>query len=589
MITDPSSRPRVRLLDPHTINQIAAGEVVERPAAVVKELVENSIDAGSTAIEVEITDAGRGRIRVADNGCGMDAEDLQSAMQRHATSKIVRLEDLQQAETLGFRGEAIPSIASVSRMRVSTGLGDGVRYTLDSEGGANEPIRTESGPRGTTITVEDLFYNTPARLRFLKTDATEMAQCVEVVSRLAMAHPTIRFTVRTGNGLVLQTSGQGDLLSTIIDIWGLEIARALAELDHYENGVRVRGFISPPHATKPSRNYQWLSVNSRPVRSRGLQTAVDVAYRSLTPERRYPIAVLMVDIDPSKVDMNVSPTKSDCKFASEPTVFDAVRHAIRHALLQHGMIPDAAGLARANEALASLHAQSPLGWLPTDVPLAAMPIDQMPLMQVEATSQPAPEGGAYRSLLDGVRVIGQLMNTFIIAENAQGMLIIDQHVAHERILYEWLIRERGKAGLEIQPLLTPETIHVNRMRSALIQERLDDLKALGFDLEPFGDEAFLVRTVPGVLRGKSGMKVLRDVIDEMVDGDGGGCLSPTRNDLWIMCSCKMAVKAGDPLSMAEMEKLIFDLAETENPYLCPHGRPITIVMAKTELLRKFKR
>lgn len=584
----PGLRPIVRLLDPHTVNQIAAGEVVERPSSVVKELVENAIDAGASWIEVRLLDYGRKLIEVADDGCGMDAATVALALQRHATSKINRVEDLNAVSTLGFRGEALPSIASVSRLTVSSGDSDGVRSMVQAEGGALTRPEALPGPTGTTISVEDLFYNTPARLKFLKSDATELSSCIEVVSKYAVTYPTIRFTLTHEGTSLLQTGGSGDLLSAVSDVWGRDVARALAGVDHFNGVVRVRGFVSPPHFTRPTRAYQWIVVNGRPVRSRTLQAALDQAFRSLTPEKRFPLALLVLDVDPARVDVNVSPTKSEVRFHSEGAVFDAIRRGVSQALLETGMVPHADGLAAAN---AAIGAQS---WSPTNVSgdsgagLFALSLEaQAPLSGAFGTLPASPPRGA--SFLEGLRVLGQVDETFIIAENQTSLLVIDQHVAHERVIYEMLTDTRGSVKVETQALLSPETLHLDRKSAELLQERLPELEAIGFQMEVFGGDSFIVRGVPALWRGRPPLQVLRDLADELTDGLGLGCLNTLRDDVYIMCSCKMAVKAGDPLGMAEMERLITDLAKTENPYLCPHGRPITIVMPKHDLYRRFKR
>lgn len=282
------SRRPIRLLDPHTVNQIAAGEVVERPASALKELVENALDAGATQVDVEVQGAGTRLIQVSDNGCGMDRESAETALLRHATSKITSVDDLMSVLTLGFRGEALPSIASVSRMTLSTGQKDGLRTQFVVDGGQKSELRSISGPQGTTIRVEDLFYNTPARLKFLKSDATELALCVEVVSKAALARPDVRFILKSENSILLQTSGTGDLHTTLSEIWGRDTARVMIPVDLFGGSARVRGFVSPPHFTKPTRSQQWLFVNGRPMKSRSLTAALDQACRSLTPEKRYP-------------------------------------------------------------------------------------------------------------------------------------------------------------------------------------------------------------------------------------------------------------------------------------------------------------
>ena len=599
MIVQPA---KIRLLDPHTINQIAAGEVVERPASVVKELVENALDAGSTRIEIELVSSGKTLIRVSDNGSGMTPEDAVAALQRHATSKITSVDDLADVSSLGFRGEAVPSIASVSKMTLSTAIADGARTEIQIEGGKVTGPRTVSGPKGTTISVEDLFYNTPARLKFLKSDSTELGAILEILSKYGIGYPNVAFHVTHNGQEALRTSGSGVLLDAIADIWGRDYARALAEVDAVAAGIAIRGFVSPPHLTRPTRAYQYLYVNQRPVRSRTLGAALDQAYRDLTPERRFPMVALLLEITPDRVDVNVSPTKSEVKFQHEGQAFDAIRYSIRESLMQHGMMPSANSISAANEAL-TLANQPTLGAMNREVFATTSARDQFdastfaqsPLSLSPVESQGRASLGSanarfpFADLLEGLRVIGQAMNTFILAETNRGIVIIDQHVAHERVIYEYLCGLKGHSAIEKQPLLTPETLHLDRRASVLLNERLEELRNVGFELEPFGGESFLIRAVPAAIRGKSATKVLRDMIDELVDAAVARRLAPTREQIWITSSCKMAVKAGDPLSTAEMEKLILDLAETENPYMCPHGRPITLTLTTDDLLRKFKR
>lgn len=577
--------PEIRLLDPHTINQIAAGEVVERPAAAVKEMVENALDAGATQVLVELEDAGRRLIRVMDNGCGMTPDQARLALQRHATSKIRRVEDLSQVVSFGFRGEAMPSIASVSRMTLTTGVEDGLRTRFQIEDGEIHEPESVSGPKGTDIEVRDLFANTPARLKFLKTDATEVGAVVEVVGKYALSRPDVRITLRHGAMVLLQTSGSGDLQTAVSEVWGRDVARALVPIDLFAGPARVRGLISPPHFTKPTRSMQWVFVNDRPVRSKTLTAALDQACRSITPERRYPVAVLFLDVDPSRVDVNVSPTKSEVKFHQEGAVFDALRRAVKSALMESGMIPTADGLAAATSALREAYGlpAEPI----TDLSIAA----QQPLALDDPTAPPPWTGSTTTlpDLLEGLKILGQADKTFIIAENDHAVLIIDQHVAHERVLYEMLLRTRGAGAIEVQPLLTPETMHFDRRTVELVTPKLGELAELGFQMEPFGGDSFLVRSVPALSRGRKPIHLLRDIVDEIAGGQVAGCVVPARDEVYILCSCKMAVKAGDPLSHAEMERLVQDLGRTENPYFCPHGRPITIMMPKTDLRRRFKR
>lgn len=589
------SRPAIRLLDNHTVNQIAAGEVVERPASAVKELVENALDAGATQITVRLEDAGRTLIEVADNGVGMDSESARLALLRHATSKIATAADLNRIVSYGFRGEALPSIASVSTMTLSTSSDpDGARAVLRVDGGAISETAYEPGPRGTTVRVEGLFAAVPARLKFLKTDATELNQCVEAVSRFAVLRPDVAFRVEHHGTALLRTTGSGDPLAALAEVWSPELAGALVPISASNGYATVTGYVSPPHLTKPTRAMQWVYVNGRVVRSRTLTAALDHAYRSLTPDRRYPVAVLSLDIDPAELDVNVSPTKSEVKFHREGGVFDAVRRGVKDALLSHGMVPSLAGVQAANEALAQYAQPHLADWpgRPSALSVAAQaPVADTGFARVGGEDGAAGEatGTTLPDLLDGLRILGQVDHTFILAENRHSILVVDQHVAHERILYEMLCNTRGGTAVERQHLLEPATIPVGRRVAALVIEHSADFAAMGFEVEPFGPDSLLVRTVPALGRGRAALEVLQDLLDELADGAGQTNWTPTRDDVYIMCSCKMAIKAGDPLGHAEMQKLIEDLAQTENPYLCPHGRPITITWPKGDIRRRFKR
>jgi DNA mismatch repair protein MutL len=598
----------VRLLDPHTVNQIAAGEVVERPASVVKELVENALDAGATRIQIDLVDSGKTLIRVTDNGTGMSLKDAESALQRHATSKITSVDDLQEVKTLGFRGEALPSIASVSRMSLSTAPEDGLRTVLRVEGSEILKPAGAAGPKGTEIEVADLFYNTPARLKFLKSDSTELGQAMDHISRYAIAYPHVSFTLTHNNQMAIQTTGSGNMLEAISDVWGREVARAMAQVSFQAAGMSLTGFVSPPQMTKPTRAYQFLFVNGRPVRTRTLTAAVDQAFRDLTPDKRFPLLVLLIEIDPWRVDVNVSPTKSEVKFQQEGQAFDAIRLSLKNALMEHGMMPTAESIAAANEALRQVSGTPAMDMSATWQQYQAAMAAQAPLVvdhrvpersdvsdfsvpTTQSTWSPEPKASSlpFVSLLDGLRIIGQSMNTFIIAETNHGLVIIDQHVAHERILYEYLCGLKGPTAIEKQALLVPQTLNLDRRSAVLLKDRLHEITAVGFELEPFGGESYVIRAVPAAIKGKDPVKILTDLVDELVEASVTRRLVPTREQIWITSSCKMAVKAGDPLSHAEMEKLIYDLATTENPYLCPHGRPITITLSRDALLRMFKR
>jgi DNA mismatch repair protein MutL len=629
MRTRPERRP-IRTLDEQLVNRIAAGEVVERPAAALKELIENSIDAGAMRIEIEAEMGGRRLIRVRDDGIGMTRTDALNALQRHATSKIASDADLTRIATLGFRGEALPSIASVSRMEILTrAFEEDTGTHIVVEGGEVKTVEEVGAPIGTTVTVRDLFYNVPARLKFLKSVPTELGHIIETVTRYAFAYPDVSFRLVHERQELIFTPGNGDLLTAAASIWGRETVQGMVQVDYERDGIRVWGLIAPPHQTRPTRQHQYFFVNLRPVRNKTLTAALDEAYKTLTPEKRYPACILLVGIDPRQVDVNVHPAKIEVRFQREQAVFEAVVNAIRAALLQHGMIPSAlppsesrgqaitparppdtetihqilmqrAGLAPAEAvgtpAPPETHAHA--GETPAlpEMPAGVDPFvsathavalaDETPLLletePLQTTHLP------FAHLLDDLYILGQVSNTYIVASTRQGLVLIDQHVAHERVLYEQLCYKRGALPIPKQHLLTPETLQLSRRDALLLHEKLPELEAIGFELEPFGADAYLIRAVPAALKGDP-VQTLRDIVDELVELSVSKRLPVAREQIWITTACKLAVKAGDPLSMPEMRKLIEDLARTENPYLCPHGRPITIILTWQEIERKFKR
>ncbi|MEO7454185.1 MAG: DNA mismatch repair endonuclease MutL [Fimbriimonadales bacterium] len=569
---------KVALLDSHTVNQIAAGEVVERPSSVVKELIENAIDAGATRIEIRIEEAGRALIAVSDNGSGMGFDDAETALQRHATSKIKSAADLLRVTSLGFRGEAVPSIASVSRMTITTGTGSEGRIRLQVDFGKLAERDMVAGPRGTDIEVRELFGNTPARLKFLKSDNSESAAISEVVSRYATAHPEVAISLKFGSQQSISTPGTGDILDSLAQVWGMDFARALAEIDLTTHGVRIQGFVAPPHVNKPGRSHQLFYVNGRPVRSKTLYASVDAAYRSLTPERRYAAVALQISIDPADIDVNVSPTKSEVKFQREGAVFDAVRVAVKGGLIDHGLMPSA------EHAFVS----SAMGDAPSSMTLPTEAVADLFRELAPAPLEPG-ERFPFGDLLDDLRILGQVMKTFIVCSTRRGIAIVDQHVAHERVLYEYICGLKGGGPVETQRLLSPEAAEFDKATALALTERMDDLAAAGFDVSPFGTQAFLIRAVPAAAKGKDCVALLKEIGAGLVETEGRVRPETLREKLWITSACRMAVKAGDPLSVAEMEHLLRELASTENPYMCPHGRPITITLTAEELLRRFKR
>ncbi len=624
---------KVEILDENTANQIAAGEVVERPAAAVKELVENALDAGARQILVELEEGGKYLIRVTDDGSGMSREDAVLSLQRHATSKIRTVDDLFQITTMGFRGEALPSIASVSQMTITTkvaGDNEAAGVQIRCAGGLLEEVSEVGARTGTSITVENLFYNVPARLKFLKTSSTELTHIVELMQRFALARPEVAFRLMHGSGEVFAAPGTGSAMDACVHVFGRETARHLVPLDYDGAGLQVTGFISTPSALKSSRSAQHTFVNTRHVRNKAVTRALDEAYKSVQTLHgtRYPAAVVMVQIDPAQVDVNVSPTKTEVRFTREGDIYAAVYKAVQEALMAGGLVPtltqklsSPAPSSRQepeeHPALLSVPPR-PAGNTrqePRDttafheavIERARQPFDDDPF---EGTIfQPAPvpvapapslsaNGGDYRQHnLDSLRVLAQTRNMYILAQTDTALVLIDQHIAHERVLYEQLRAgaEGGGAGVPTQRLMLPFTLEVSKREALVVENRLEDLRRAGFDLEPFGGDSFVVRSVPASVAQKhlksqgSPEEVLREIIEELVEKTVSRRLLLPAEEVLITASCKMAVKAGDPLSFDEMNALVSDLLKSENPYTCPHGRPIIIELPNGDLDRKFGR
>ncbi len=634
---------RIVLLDENTANRIAAGEVVERPASAVKELVENAIDSGATQIVISLEEGGKTRIRVSDNGCGMTRTDAILALQRHATSKIKTADDLFAIETLGFRGEALPSIASVSRFVLTTKPSDEEDGTcLTVEGGDLVESAAVAVADGTTIEVADLFFNTPARLKFLKSTPTEVSRTMEVVGQLAVAYPAVAFRLRQGNSESFASPGIGEPLAALAALWGREIARKLIPIRYEAQGLEVSGFIATPDVSRPGRSHELFYVNRRPIKSRLLSHALEEAFRALTPDARYPIAAIFVQISPDMVDVNVHPTKTEVKFTRDGELHHAVSQAVKSALLAYGIVPTArlqsvtppvappstpqtsldlskfpretetAGVsAPPQQESESNYREAFEAFAPFEHGLAGIlspsaaaetairaveplePCEQTGEVRTDSrTEEPLAERQRPRPFAEQLRdfrVLGQARDTYIIALTPAGIAVIDQHVAHERVLYERLTVKRFSNGIPVQRLVMPLTLNLSRRESLLLLEHLPAFAAAGWEIEAFGGESFVVRSIPAVLVKKPYEQILRDMMDELVHQTISRRLLVQQDHVTITNACKMAVKAGDPLTIEEMQGLLEQLAETENPYLCPHGRPIVVMIPFTELDKQFKR
>ncbi len=595
----------IHVLPDQLASQIAAGEVVERPASVVKELVENAIDAGATAITVEVRGGGRDLIQVADNGAGIPAAEIETAFLRHATSKLTTADDLWAIRTLGFRGEALASIAAVSRATVvsrATGQTTGVRLVL--EGGQSVARETVGAPAGTVIAVENLFYNVPARLKFLKSVTTEKRLIDEFVTRYALAYPGIRFRLSHDGRVTFQTTGSGATADVLLAAYGPDTTRQLIEVQLSEaeeanagaggrRSALVHGYISDPALTWAGRNHILLFVNGRAIRDPRLTFAVIQAYHTLLPGGRYPLALLFVGLPPEEVDVNVHPTKVEVRFRDEGAVFGAVQRAVRRTLLQ---TTPARGIG---------------GW-PTNGPAAAgwgsfrpaedgrgLPANQLDIPWQLRGPGPEPiEGGdmAEAPELPGtavarlpiMRVIGQVGAAYIITEGPDGLYLIDQHAAHERVLYEQFLAQRRGIHVASQGLVAAATVYMSPSQSRLIEENLPLLTELGFEIESFGPNAFRVRAVPAILSRSDPAEAVAAVVADLENETTP--LKTQTEALVIKRVCKTAaVKAGQVLSRVEMEELITQLEACNIPHTCPHGRPTLIHLSAATLARQFGR
>ena len=575
----------IRVLDREMVARIAAGEVVERPASVVKELVENSLDAGAGRISVETSGGGVGMIRVTDDGSGIPAGELETAFQRHATSKIGTPEDLEAISTLGFRGEALPSIAAVSRIEVVTCTGDEAAgsYLALKEG---NPVESGSRgrARGTTVTVRDLLRSVPARLKFLKSSSTENSHIAAVISQYALAYPEIGFTLTVEGRTTIRTPGTGRLSDAVTEIYGAETAGNMIDLGGNESGwsgggtgpaVRVGGMAGSPGISRASRNYLSFFVNRRWITSRTLSYAVEEAYHGMLMQGRHPVAVIYITVPPGEVDVNIHPTKTEVRFRDERPVFSAVQKAVRRAVLEGAPVPSVEEI---TAAYSGADATAQTLFQPSR-PAKAQPVSH--------PSRPLDTGEQFTPLqsLPALRLVGQVAGTYIIAEGPEGIYIIDQHAAHERILFEQIREQRLASRVDIQGMLEPVTLEVSPGQDEVLRDRYTDLAEFGFSLEPFGERSYLVRAVPVLLHEKDWQAVLRELLDSLAAEKSGDW----RETVAISFSCHGAIKAGQSLSEDEMRELLRQLEKTAAPNTCPHGRPTIIRLGTGQLEREFRR
>lgn len=561
---------RIAILDEVTVGQIAAGEVIERPASVVKELLENSLDAGATHIEVVCEEGGCRQITVADDGCGMDAEDAVLALQPHATSKIRTVRDLPHLRTFGFRGEALASIAAVSTLELVTrerGAECGVRLT--ARAGTITNLQEVGAPEGTRITVRHLFQNLPVRRRALRRPATEFGYISDCVGQYIVGFPQVAFCLRHNGETVLHHRGSHDRAQSVVSVFGAEVARQMIRVERTGGACAVEGFVSHPAFTRGTRAWQWFYVNGRPVRSRTLAHAVEQAYHTLLPVGRFPIVLLLFTLDSALVDVNVHPTKSEVRFFAEGELHRLAEQAIRQAL-QTAEWTAATGSA----------GKAPLA---QDAPSSA------PVAQESALFPPSLPAGEAAATPDIPQARAQIHNTYILAEGPQGLFIIDQHTAHERSLFEQLMSGRAEDLLRPMPLVVPLVVSLTTREANAVGENLEVLRGLGFALERFGRNAFLVRSVPAALGHADCDTLLRDTIEELLQEQAPHTLEKRREKVASLLACRSAVKAGQRLTLQEMQAIVRGLYELQSRFTCQHGRPTAILLSREELEKRFHR
>lgn len=661
--------PQIQVLDQITIDKIAAGEVIERPASIVKELVENSIDAKAASVTVEIQDGGISLIRVTDNGSGIEREDIRNAFLRHSTSKIRKVEDLAHIASLGFRGEALSSISAVTRTELITKTKEdtfGTRYVI--EGGVEQSLEDAGAPDGTTFLVRQLFYNVPARRKFLKTPMTEAGHVQDLLMRLALSHPEVAFTFINNGQTKMRTSGNGKLKDVIYSIYGREAAANLIELDYSMDGLVMKGYLGKPVITRGNRNFENYFVNGRYVKNAMLSKAIEDAYKDFLMQHKFPFVVIHFQVDGEKIDVNVHPTKMEMRFQRQQDVYNIVYEGVHRTLLEPELIPQVE--APAPKVISQPKSESPFLLKPKTAPqpmekkpeekeephdeayfmkkmkervlsyhqrnssaevskkeqifrpqaqaerikdalARAKEVEKQPQKQAEEQPELIRETPVYetkpvteekaeqlnlfeehllkREKKAEYKLIGQVFETYWLVEFENSLYIIDQHAAHERVLYERTLKEMKNREFTAQYLSPPIILSLSMQEAQVLNENMDRFTRIGFEIEPFGGEEYAVRAIPDNLFGIAKKELLLEMLDNLADGISTSMTPELIDEKVASMSCKAAVKGNNRLSAQEADALIGELLLLENPYHCPHGRPTIIAMTQRELEKKFKR
>lgn len=578
----------IRLLSSEVSSQIAAGEVVERPASVVKELVENALDADAKNISISIEAAGRTLIEVADDGHGIPAAELELAASRHATSKLIQSEDLFHIQTLGFRGEALASIGSISHMTITSRVEsskEGARLRVD--GGISANVEKAGAPVGTAVRVENLFYNVPARLKFLKTDTTERRAIDALVTRYALAYPNVRFKVTDGKQATLQTAGDGDRRAILAALYGVDVARQMLEVMASEEGLALSGFISPTSLTRSNRREITFFINGRWVQDVSLNSALLQAYHTLLMVGRYPLSALFLEIAPEDVDVNVHPTKAEVRFRSQDKVFSFVQRSTRKALLAYTPVPSVSPQLWGSRPAPAEPREIGIDWS-----IASSTADGgAAMMGSEPLSVSRDEPKDQRSFSTGVpllRLIGQIGSTYLAAEGPDGLYLIDQHAAHERVLFEKLMAQRENKSIPSQALLAPQVVTLPPQSAKILTGQLPFLNHFGFEVEEFGTNTFQVRAMPILFSGGDPASALRALVEDFEE-DETPLQAQVEARLAARVCKRLAVKGGQTLTSEEQRSLLNDLEACQSPRTCPHGRPTMVHLSVDMLERQFGR
>lgn len=568
---------KIHLMDEILANKIAAGEVVEKCVSVVKELVENSIDAKASIIKVELKDAGTQLIKVTDNGIGMDEEDSLMAFQRHATSKIIDESDLYRINTLGFRGEALPSIASVSNVTLKT-CSKNIGTIVNISGGKVLSVTKGDARIGTIIEIKNLFYNTPARLKHIKSLYSELANITEYMNKIAFSHPNIKFTLINNDNKILETDGRGDLLKTIKDIYGLEVAKKMYKVKSNLDDYEIEGYISYPSVNRSNKNHIITIVNGRVVKNYDLNRTINDSYHSYKPDNRYPIVVININVDPSLIDVNIHPTKMDIKFSKMNELLDEISTMIKNTIGTKNLIP---------KVTAPVVEKKHYEQFVLDFNKKEEVYEQELFVNEDLTIKEEVEDE--KKELEAMYPVGLVHGTYIICQNELGMYLIDQHAAKERINYEIYKEKLGNPKKDSLPLLFPITIEYPSNEFIILKENFEFIRSLNIDINEFGINSIIIKSHPTWLPKGHEEEAIKKILDLIINIEKNFTIEKFNEKLATTLACKMSIKANTNITIEEMERLISDLRKCDNPYNCPHGRPTIIFYSTYELEKLFKR